>query len=478
MARGLVSQQNLINTANAIRFSTEDSTKMLPSEMPDNIKNIEGKIVTLPKGRVNFYDYDGELLYSYSPKEFIEKGLPNNPKHEDLVAQGWNWNYEEITSQIKEVGGDINVGQMYITQSGATQIDIELDQDGLEPYLYFQATPSDNNIIKLIVDWGDNSIGDNGSFAIYSNDGQSTIINQKHIYSQPGKYTIKIKVIQGQIKLISNLNTNAEILWDNLNNNDHFYKNKIINIRFGNNTIIGDHAFYYCRFLKTITLSNTITSLGSSYDIFYSCYTLKSLTVPNSVISMDNDIGIADCYALQTIILPKTITSINNRFVNCFSLKTFTIPNSIISIGDQYIQNSIFSECYSLEKLIIPDSVTLIGTQSFAIDVYIKEYHFRSKIPCSLGNHVFSLDNIIYKPLNCKIYVPYSEDHSVLNAYKTATNWSTWANYIVEEDAPVDYTMPTPLADRPELLVDVEEAEDGDEVNYSIIMNIIDQEDE
>ena len=84
MARGLVSQQSLIDTANAIRFSTEDSTKMLPSEMPDNIRSIEGKVVALPKGRVNFYNYDGELLYSYSPKEFIEKGVYYTPGYKSI----------------------------------------------------------------------------------------------------------------------------------------------------------------------------------------------------------------------------------------------------------------------------------------------------------------------------------------------------------------------------------------------------------
>lgn len=33
-----------------------------------------------------------------------------------------------------------------------------------------------------------------------------------------------------------------------------------------------------------------------------------------------------------------------------------------------------------------------------------------------------------------KIYVPYSADHSILEAYKTATNWSTYAAIMVEEE--------------------------------------------
>ena len=34
---------------------------------------------------------------------------------------------------------------------------------------------------------------------------------------------------------------------------------------------------------------------------------------------------------------------------------------------------------------------------------------------------------------NIKVYVPYSSDHSILEAYKTATNWSTYASLMVEE---------------------------------------------
>ena len=34
---------------------------------------------------------------------------------------------------------------------------------------------------------------------------------------------------------------------------------------------------------------------------------------------------------------------------------------------------------------------------------------------------------------DCVIYVPYSEDHSILAAYQAASNWSTYASRMVEE---------------------------------------------
>lgn len=454
MARGLVSQQSLINTANAIKFSTEDSAKMLPSEMPDNIKSIEGKIVTLPKGRVNFYDYDGELLYSYSPKEFIEEGLPDNPRHEGLIAQGWNWEYEEIATQIKEVGGDINVGQMYTTQSGATEIQIELDEDTLEPYLYFYCDTD----ASVTIDWGDNNLTNTDLE-------EEDYFNQQHIYTQPGIYIIKIIINQGTLGL------DNPLLWNNI---DHysFYTNVIKRIYIGEKMALFTNCFKDCHFLNTIIISNYFTNiLKLTENAFQNCYNLKAIVLPSHCVLFSNT-NFKNNYNIQQIILPSSFKRNILGIQNCYNLKTITLPKQI-SLLISSANNYPFQNCYSLTKLYFSNQLSYIYTHTFQNCYNIIEYHFRGTTPPTLGANVFTGIN-----QNCKIYVPYSTDHSVLNAYKTATNWSTWADYIVEEDAPIEYAMPTPIADRPELLVDVEEAEDGDEVNYSININIINEEDE
>ena len=41
---------------------------------------------------VIFIDYDGTIVYSYTAEEFANLiALPDNPTHEGLVSQGWNW---------------------------------------------------------------------------------------------------------------------------------------------------------------------------------------------------------------------------------------------------------------------------------------------------------------------------------------------------------------------------------------------------
>jgi len=73
--------------------------------------------------------------------------------------------------------------------------------------------------------------------------------------------------------------------------------------------------------------------------------------------------------------------------------------------------------------------VTSIGSYAFSSCYGISEYHLLATTPPTLANK--NAFNSIAD--DCKIYVPYSEDHSILNAYKNATNWSTYADYIFEE---------------------------------------------
>ena len=96
---------------------------------------------------------------------------------------------------------------------------------------------------------------------------------------------------------------------------------------------------------------------------------------------------------------------------------------------------SIFQGCSNITgSLIIPASITTIGANAFNNTRQILEFHFKSTTPPALDNtNAFSN---MGDGGGKKIYVPYSADHSILTAYQTATNWSTYASYIYEEAAP------------------------------------------
>lgn len=139
------------------------------------------------------------------------------------------------------------------------------------------------------------------------------------------------------------------------------------------------------------------------------------------------DYFVNKCYALESVNLPSGITSIGaSAFATCSKLKKVSLPSGITSIG-----SGAFGYCYALERLTIPHTVTDIANTAFQSCYSMIEYHFQSTTPPTLGGtSVFSSI-----PAGTKIYVPYSADHSVLEAYKTATNWSTHASKMVEEPA-------------------------------------------
>ena len=128
----------------------------------------------------------------------------------------------------------------------------------------------------------------------------------------------------------------------------------------GSVTSIGEFAFSYCTGLTSITIPDSVTSIG--YEAFYNTgYYNDELNWENDVLYIGNWLikarsNISGSYEIRK----ETVGVGDDAFYYCTDLTSVTIPDSVKSIGED-----AFYGCDDLTSVTIGSGVTSIGKNAF-----------------------------------------------------------------------------------------------------------------
>ena len=152
-----------------------------------------------------------------------------------------------------------------------------------------------------------------------------------------------------------------------------------------------------CSSLTSIT-APLLTTTGSFF--MDECTSIKSIDFPNLISA--SEFSFHNCAILESVNLPKLNVVYQNLFQSDYALKSISLPSVFIKIGSY-----AFNSCQTLSQIVV-------GTQS-------------STAVCPLeSTTAFTETPIATSTTDGYIYVA----DSLVDQYKTATNWVTYASKI------------------------------------------------
>ena len=323
---------------------------------------------------------DGEVYKTVSTRDKSEIKIPKNPKKEGFDFDGWylddgRWN-DKFTAKAL--------------------LDTPISEDMvLKVYAKFvPITEEAENFLFKACDGGYEVIGytgDNPIVTIPSTYKNQPVVAVGRDYENPDRFAenenIKELIIPDGVTKIENstfescINLTTVTIPTSVTDMGHYSfsrcdklsvitlpaeqvdnipKENLTTVVINGGTTIHDYlgAFYNCKNLVSVTISDSVTSIGAG--AFSGCENLTTIHLPSNITEISSH-TFSDCINLKSIIIPDSVTSIGNgAFWGCINLNNLTIPDNI-----KEIEKNAFYNCKKFTSITIPNEVSEIGYGAF-----------------------------------------------------------------------------------------------------------------
>ena len=431
----LTNGDDLKKVADAIRTKGGTTAELV---YPDEFITAIGNIRTEPpeESDINFWDYDGTLLYSWTLAELATKTeLPPLPSHDGLICQGWNWTLQDI----KDAGRELDIGALYITDDGKTRLYVDVDTETWDDFVlnYWQDPRN-----ATTVDWGDGTTPETVN--------KDSWIEHRHVYASSGSYVITMSVKEGTTMRLGNGSSGRKLIANDETDSGRCAMLRRVEVG-ARVTTITDQTFQFCSRLESISIpqnvevEGTVTfnqatqlrviviqSITNMFRTFYNCTNLRAIAGPGTMDYTDvytlsytalRQLNAAVTTAYATQALERVhIKAVNGR-VGDFSGDPSLLEATIPADATTFVA-AAFQGDNALRRVTCLGNIASIPAQVFqrCYPLRFVDFTHCTAVPTLANVNAFDSTHA-----QLEIRVP----ASLADAWKAATNWSSLADHIV-----------------------------------------------
>lgn len=443
----------LVDIADAVREKKGTTEKINAQRLSEEIRSIEsGGTTEVEEKDVNFYDYDGTLLFSYTiPEAQALTELPTPKGHSGLIFDGWNWDYEDVIA----LDYPMDIGAMYRTDDGATRLYIKIDNE-MAKEIDLRLYLSKNS--RVSIDWGDGTT---------ETTSQEYVTNIPHTYEHLGEYVIRLQSVAGTYRI----SASTKILLVGALIGHPERQDVVQKVELGSN-LISNMSYYFENnsLLKSVSIPSSLGLTQIGTGAFAKTTQLKMVVIPKGATTILTN-AFHFCSA-KIVSLPKSITSIGSAAFLETNIKRICLPPNVATIGDKSFQASRAEKVYLSKALttipvngfhqnrlmrecVIQEGVTSLANYALGDTDSLTKIVFPQSIT-SLGNYsCYSIPNISYIDFSkCTAIPTLTATNSIGNLHEdtkiivpdalydqwiVATNWNIHKDRIVKNS---EYTRP------------------------------------